>query len=55
MKKVKIETKTFDGIMTVTNDFLLANILPLYKVVKIHTSQISNGWKSIIEYKERDK
>ena len=50
-KTVTLESITYETIMTITNDFILANILPKHTLVKIHTCKDGDRWISKIHYR----
>ena len=51
MKQVTLESESLNGIMTITSDFINANILPKYSNIKINTIQLKDKWVSEIKYK----
>ena len=51
IKEVTLTSETYDSIMRITNDFVMANIMPKHNVINIHTSNCGDEWKSEIKYK----
>lgn len=50
MKQVVLQSESFNGIMTVTNDFINSNLLPKYNKIEIKTFVYKNTWVSKIYY-----
>ena len=50
MKQVILQSESLNGIMTLTTDFINANILPKYNKINIKTIQLENYWQSTIFY-----
>lgn len=50
MKQVTLQSESLNGIMTLTTDFINANILPKYNKINIQTYQLKNKWVSEIKY-----
>lgn len=50
MKQVTLQSESLNGIMTLTTDFINANILPKYNKIKIKTKQFDDYWQSTIYY-----
>lgn len=50
MKQVVLQSESLNGIMTLTTDFINANILPKYNKIIIKTFQINTIWFSEINY-----
>lgn len=50
MKQVILQSESLNGIMTLTTDFINANILPKYNKIKIKTFINEDTWVSEIYY-----
>ena len=50
MNQVTLQSESLNGIMTLTTDFVNANLLPKYSEIKIKTFRVKYTWISEIQY-----
>lgn len=53
MRKIKLEAMNYNCIMEVTNDFVMAHVIPRHNTIKIKTYTQGDKWISEVEYEQK--